>query len=352
MKKLIKQLVEISASEAPILSCFVNLDHPRHRGIAELESQMRLKARRISSEQTKALCDAHAQVEEYLANSLENESRSAVIYSRAGSEALFLAKQFEAPLKTEVIVDELPHIYPLIELKDVYHRFVIVITTEEEARILETVVGATTEETLAKRPELRQRTGREWTKTHYRNHRMEREQQFIRDKIRVIEELMERGGYNHLVLAGSHKMVGRLRQTLPARLQERIIGTVHSNPEGGLNPILEEAMQQFANAESLESHNLVEELERAVLTDGLAVSGPDASHEALSHHYADILVIDQEFADRKLRESLVRLAAVSGVRVETVKDSDVLKRLDGVGCLLRYRPPALTHEVRGASAAA
>ncbi|MEM0895383.1 MAG: host attachment protein [Verrucomicrobiota bacterium] len=320
--------------------------------MADLESQLRLKARRISAKQTKDLCDAHAQVEDYLSSSLENESRSAVLYSRAGRDPFFLAKQFEAPLKTEVVVDERPHIYPLIELTDVYHRFVIVIATDEEARILETVVGSTTEETLARRPELRQRTGREWTKTHYRNHRAEREQQFIREKIRVIEELMERGGHNHLVLAGSHKMVGRLRQSLSSRLRERIIGTVHSNPEGGLNPILEEAMQQFANAESRESHGLVEELERAVLTDGLAVSGPEACHHALTHHYADLLLIDQEFADRKLREGLVRLAAVSGVRVETVRNSDVLKRLDGVGCLLRYRPSILTHEVHGAGVAA
>ena len=120
--------------------------------------------------------------------------------------------QFEVPLESEFIVDELPHIYPLIQLKDTYHRFVVAIVTETEARILETTIGSVTEDILEKRPELRERIGREWTKEHYHHHRSVRATRFVKEKVEIIEDLMSRGGHNHLILAGSPKMVARLAE--------------------------------------------------------------------------------------------------------------------------------------------
>ena len=41
-----------------------------------------------------------------------------------------------------------------------------------------------------------------------------------------------------------------------------------------------------------------------------------------------------------MREELVRLAENNGVEIETVSGSETLRRLSGVGCLLRCRPKA------------
>ena len=40
-----------------------------------------------------------------------------------------------------------------------------------------------------------------------------------------------------------------------------------------------------------------------------------------------------------MKEELVRLAELTGCKVETVSHSDVLIRFGRVGCLLRYVPP-------------
>jgi stalled ribosome rescue protein Dom34 len=242
------------------------------------------------------------------------------------------------PLITEIIVDQLPHIYPLIELKDNYHRFVIVITTETEAQILETTIGSVTEEIMTARPELRNRIGREWTREHYRNHKHEREQQFIKEKIKIVADLMKRRGHNHLIVAGSPKMFARLTEALPSHLKNKLLSTMANNPSNGLGPLLRNCILEFSNAENLESHDRVEILESAVLSNGLGITGFEESKEAILGGYADMLIIDQDFNSFEGREELVRLATKFNVQIETVNESDTLKRLGGVGCLLRYKP--------------
>jgi stalled ribosome rescue protein Dom34 len=247
--------------------------------------------------------------------------------------------QFEAPLETHLSVDSRPEIYPLIELKDVYHRFVTVITTESEARILETTLGAITEEILTERPDLRERLGREWTREHYQNHKREREDQFIREKIRILEDLMNRRGHNHLIIAGSPKMVGRFTKALPSRLREKVISTVASNPGDDISPLLREAVHLFIAAENIESHHRVNALESALFRTGLAVVGFDDCRKALASGAADMLLVDQDHTEIRQREKLVRLAAEFEVPVETVNRNPALNRLGGFGCLLRYLPP-------------
>ncbi|MEM7145615.1 MAG: hypothetical protein AAF591_10800 [Verrucomicrobiota bacterium] len=340
LENLLKRLVEIEPTASPMISCVVNLEHPRERSLRDVESAAELTAKRLTGDRRQDFEDAYESIRGYLASSLEGGSSSVLMYSRWGDEPTFTALQFDVPLETQFVVDSLPHVYPLIELMDTYHRFVIVITTETEARILETTIGSITEEIMHRRPELRRRIGREWTREHYQNHRRDREDRFIREKIRIVDDLMRRRGHNHLVVTGSPNMVGRLTAALPARLKDKLISAFPANPKGGLDPILAESMQLFAAAENAESHDCVEALETAVLSGGLGVAGYPASLEAIRGGYADLLVIDQEHCDEESREALVRSAVVSGVGVETVKRSDVMLGLGGAGCLLRYRSPA------------
>ena len=63
------------------------------------------------------------------------EAKGVAIFSRAGEEPFFLPLQFRVPLPNWVAVDTTPNIYHLVELKDTYHRYVVMISTEESVRI-------------------------------------------------------------------------------------------------------------------------------------------------------------------------------------------------------------------------
>jgi hypothetical protein len=338
LERHIRALVEIDPTDSLMISCFVNLEHPRANYAIDLETQIQKLRRQLSGDQLEELEAGFATIKAFLKEVQAPKTRGAAIYLRGGETPFYLTMEFEVPLETELFLDELPHIYPLIALKDTYHRFVTVITTERGARIFETTLGAVTEEILTERKELRKRIGREWTREHYQNHKREREQQLVREKIQVIDELMRRRGHNHLVIAGSPAMVGRMTAALPPRLKEKLISTVNSNPNSGVNPILLEAVQLFVEAENAESHDRVRKLRRELMSTGLAVAGFEESKSALEGGYADLLIIDTDVFEAREREQLMHLATAKGVGVETVNGSDILKRLRGVGCLLRYRP--------------
>jgi hypothetical protein len=103
-------------------------------------------------------------------------------------------------------VDSTPNIYHLVELKDTYHRYVVMLVTEDSMRILQVNLGAVTAQMWEERPDLRHRVGREWTKNHYQRHRQERTRKFFKNAIEVLNQLMSAGGYRHLILAGQPSM--------------------------------------------------------------------------------------------------------------------------------------------------
>jgi hypothetical protein len=338
LKQFIPNLMRIEPNKSPVISCFLNLEGNRRDQFPHFAYECSEHAKRLSGMWLEEFEAAQARMNEYLYYDLKAQTKSVVMYVRAGEEPVFEAMQFEVPLKTQILVDRIPHIYPLIQLKDTYHRFVIIITTESQAQILETTIGSVTEEIMATRPDLRQRIGREWTQEHYRNHKFEKEQQFIKEKIRIVDELMAKGGHNHLIVAGSPKMVSRFTNALPERLNSKLVTSISCNPNGGLGPLLRNCILEFSAAENRESHDYVQVLQSAVLRGGLGVTGFETCRDAMLYGYADMLIIDQEFNNWEGREELVRLATETKIQIETVSGSDILQRLGGVGCLLRYRP--------------
>jgi len=187
-------------------------------------------------------------------------------------------------------------------------------------------------------PDTRNRTGREWSRNHYQNHAQNRER-FVKEKIDVLEELMRGDPSLHLILAGSPKMVGRMQKALPPLLRSRLLSTINRNPAAGIDPILQQAIQAFAEAEHQESRANVATFTEAIMKGGLAVAGSDACLNALGRQAVDVLLIDQDYEDDEIREELIRLAIQAEVQVETVRGDTELQRMGGAGCLLRYRLP-------------
>lgn len=338
LKKSLNRLSEIAPNRSPLLSCFLDLDTPREKLRMLIQMQAQELSRNLPERQKMEFEEAFAKIDNFLSKATDSHSKGAAIYVRAGAQPFFLTMEFTVPLDTRLVVDSLPHLYPVIETKDTYHRFVIVIVTEDEARILETVMGAVTQEIFAKRPELRQRLGREWTRERYQNHKRDRNQRFVQTKIDIVDEMMQQRGHNHLVVAGSPKMIACFTNALPARLKKKVVNTLYANPRSGIYPIVVQAVELFAANEHIESHDRVQKLQSDLLVGGLAVAGIEESRKALLEGYADVLVIDRDFAEPHIQEELVRIATRSGVEIETVKDSPELQQLMGVGCLLRYRP--------------
>lgn len=324
LEDLIVKLVGIDANESPLISCYVDLTQPREGQIASIQQRSAVARTGLRGQARNDFDDANNEILDYLKRRKPQAKKSLAVFSRWGNEPLFLALELEAPLEDQVTVDDLPMVYPLVACKDKLHRFVVVITSEAEARILEVVIGQVTESILAKRPELRKRVGREWTKEHFQSHKRNRHTQFLKEKVALVEQLMARKGYNHLIILGSSPNTSRLTAALPKRLQDRVINPKDSVTSCNVSDALKEAIQLFIEEEERESQSTVNRLHSGIMSNGLAVAGHKAVMQALDAGQADTLVIlDNYPADQ--RECLVRAAIRANVNVEAVGSSKLLE---------------------------
>ncbi len=371
----IRALITLEENQAPIVSCYVHRAVGRN-GLrtALFEQRVRSIRRVLGGHQLERFEEAFERIQRYLSSEVRPTTKGVATFARAGAQPFFLGLQLEVPLPDRLSVSSTPDIYHLVELKDTYHRYVVLISTEESARILEVNLGAITREVWAERPELRERVGREWTHEHYQNHRRDRGERFLKEKIEILERLMAAGGHTHLMLAGSPRMTARIRNCLPKHLQAKLIDVVPASASVRVADVVAATLSSFIEREQQESLDAVAELMSAIRRGGLGAAGTAATFDSLRRGQADVLVMAREYepgpgwtcgpcgcadaaASRpqrcpdcgsselqsaNLKEVMVKLAERQSLKVELVQRSDVLMKLGGVGCLLRYATPEPT----------
>ena len=337
----IRALVELPENRSPIVSTYVDLTR-RLESELELTERSRVIQRTLDEPNSQDFMTAFGRIEGYLANLKNPRAEGVAIFARDGDEPFFLAFEFEVAFPTELSVDTVPNIYRLMELKDNYDRYVVMISGERDARILEVSLGSVTRQLWTERPELRERVGREWTKQHYQNHRENRTDQFIKEKIRILDELVNARGHTHLILAGHPTMTARVQKELPRHLLEKVVDLIPVSTRAKARDVVRATLASFVETEEKQSLEYAKLLEAELLSSsGLAVAGVPATREALENGQADVVIIgpasDSPPEIREQREELARLAERTGAQFEVVADGRALRRMGGVGCLLRFQ---------------
>ncbi|MBF0290171.1 MAG: host attachment protein [SAR324 cluster bacterium] len=337
----IRTLATLNSNYSPLISCYLNLE----KGKKGYRSYLKDRTRLLQSSQKglphveEEFEDALNKVESFIKKKLLPETKGVAIFSRGEPEPFFLPLQFRVPLPNSMTVDMTPNIYHLVELKDVYHRYVVLIASEENARILEVNLGEVTSTLWLENQNLLDRVKQIWSKEHYQHHRHEQTNKFIKEKIKVLDQLMSQGGYSHLILVGNPKMTARIKKSLPKHLSEKLIETLAVSTKAKLESIVETTLSMFIRQEQQDSLSVVELLKQYINTEGPAVIGTQACREAIERGQADMLILSKELEYLHDRDELVKLAVKHKCRIETVSDSFTLMQYGGVGCLLRYRLP-------------
>ena len=223
LQKHIRTLATLEETNSPVISYYLDRESNELTNRLMLTERSRVLRQSLWGKARHDFEEAMNKIETYIDNELLTDAKGVVIFARPGEGDFFLPLQFKVPVSNWLFATALPNIYHLIELKDTYQRYVVMISSEENARILEVNLGSVTEELWRERPELRQRIGREWTKEHYQNHRRERTNRFVKEKIKILERLMSDGDHTHLILAGNPQITARVRKALPKHLEEKLI---------------------------------------------------------------------------------------------------------------------------------
>ena len=371
LRRHIRSLITLEDSLAPMVTCYARCGaggaHP-----AKFAARVRTIQRALNPDERDLFDEAFAKVHAFLSTGVRADTRGVAVFARAGRGPVFLGLQFQVPVRDRLSVGWTPDIYDLVELKDSYHRYVVLIATEDVARVVEVSLGAVTRELWSERPELGERVGREWSREHYQHHRRDRGDRFLVEKVELLGKLMVAGGHTHLILAGSPKLTEQIRARLPKHLRSKLIDTIPSEAGGQIPDVVEATLSTFIAREQRESLDAVDRLVLAVQRGGLGVAGTARTLEALRQGQADVLILARDYApgpawtcarctwvgstsllpercpechandlrSADLKEVMVKLAERQVLEVEVVEQrSQALDQLGGVGCLLRYATP-------------
>lgn len=341
----LSELVALPETDEPVISAYLNLLESRDYLRSKLQQWANAARSTMNVKQRVSFDESKRDVEDVIAREWDDEVLSVVVFSRRGDSPLLVVLPFAVSMDVHFDVSPVPSIFPLVQLKDRFHRFVVVISTEETSRIFEVTLGAVSEEFLTKRPELGGRLGREWGREHFHQRKRESDRRFQIDQVSIITSLMAKRGLNHLILAGNPRHVAGLRELLPKNIASRLVGELLKTPSSGdFSVVLNQAIDKFIEVESAESHSTVQRLHEQIRRHALAVVGVENTRDAIIGGYAAELVISEELPNSD-REELTRLATARNLPIEVCEGDELLAAHGGVGCLLRYRPAALPEEL-------
>lgn len=361
-------LAKAEEGKTPFISAYLNLENGSESCKTMLNERAQLLRRVLKGNDLTDFEESLEKIESWLATDLHPDAKGAAVIIRGSlGGAFMLPMQFAAPLPNWLALYPTPNIYHLVELKDNYHRYVILLTLPERASILEVNLGAATTQAWIDQTESRMRVGTEWTRPHFQIHQSHRGERFLREKIGILEKLMSSGGQTHLILAGDPDSTQRVRHALPDHLVNKLVDVIPASSRDEEADVVMATLSSFIEHEELESQSITESLLQGIRNQNLAVAGPSESLAALRWGDVDTLILVQDFqfdpgwlcteclaygnqapvtaacskcgaeAVRPLdiRETMLRLAAQCNIQVEVVEHSDALMSLGGVGCLLR-----------------
>lgn len=364
----VRLLAAVDESHAPFVNCYLNLEAGPVGWRAALDERARILRRVLKGNDLADFEESLCRIEAWLVDELIPEARGAAIFTRSiYGGACFVPMQFAAPLPNWIAVYPTPNLYHLVELKDNYHRYVVLLAMRERACILEVNLGAATTLAWLDRSGLRVRVGSGWSRMHYQVNQADREERFVTEKLAVLEQLMHAGGHTHLILAGDPEISERVRRALPEALVNKLVRVIPAGERDRQSDVVMATLSSFLEHEEQESKSVAERLIAGVRTQTLAVAGSADTLEALLRGDVDTLVMASTYepdpgwfctACRSMgteapespvcprcgksgvrpsdvREALLRQAGQLERPVEVVERSDALTALGGVGCLLR-----------------
>ncbi|MFQ5676233.1 MAG: hypothetical protein ACE5G1_10080 [bacterium] len=370
----IKELAAVKPSDAPFLSLYLNTrgaESGKRQYDAFFKDKLIFFKKEFADcgEKEKSFKKSWSKIVRYSEQSLEVDSNGAALFCRSQPDNdFFLALQFPLPLENRFVVDSGPHIFTLVQFLDNSHHYVVMISDSEKAKIFEIQFGGIKDIQRIEKSEDEKSFRGEWAQMHYQNWKKDQTKKFIKQKIKILADLMQRNGVEYLILAGDDIMLAQIKRELPKWLQERVVDFTRLDVRTDEHQILRQTLETFTDFEQAEDIDTLVSLRRELLTDGLGVMGTKCTVEALNSGKIDQLIVATEYAappgwrcescdllgvgstdescqycgesilkEVNLKEEIARRTLLSGASVETIVHNVWFMRQGGVGALLRYK---------------
>ena len=348
LRATMRRLAEVTSTEAPILSVYVDTRPQAHPERPAERPQLKEASRRLDAiadglephtPARESVDTDRATIERFFDESDLDGVGGIAIFACAHID-LWEVVHSNAEFETAVTAGPTADLVGVARLLDDAVSAIVAVVDSNTCRLFVTRRGD-----LIERPgpdedpdEHRRTDVGGWSQARYQRHVDMQDKRFAAEAAQAIERLVERERATHVIIAGDERIVPVLEAELPERVRGLVELTPHIAIRASVDEVREEVAPILAALDEAESMAAADRAVAGHRSGGLGVAGLDATMQALEFGQVDELVLDETASlDEDLRTELVRQAALIDARVELVREHAQLLRFDGVGATLRFR---------------
>ena len=272
-----------------VLSVYLDVDQGRavnlNRGFeAAFKSLVQSVEKGLENSEKKTFQEAARRAGAFLAD--YQPSGKSVVYFGDSRGDFAWHRSLGVSLANRVNYQTRPFVRPLIEARDEFERYGVVLTDRARARLFTVFLGSIEEKHEAfAEAEVRKfdASGSDQMRSQMNFQRKadEHARWHLKHVAEIIDRLSVAERFDRLVLAGTTEAVGELKGLLPDRLRRLVVGTVSLAIDAGDAQILEETIRLLERVERESENAIVADLLTAAAKNHQAVLGFEETLQAL-----------------------------------------------------------------------
>lgn len=293
---------------------------------------------------------------EKIEKNVENSSDVAVFASHKNN----YFKLIDLPVKPHnaLIVDSSPYIRPLAKLYDEWRDYSLVLLSTNHAKIFSISCGEVSEQDDITADIISKHKKGGWSQPRFQRLREESIHSFFTE---IISELKEIDG--PIILAGPGEAKKEFQDMLPQDIHRNVVAVVDVDFDDQ-HELIKESQEIMAERNNEQLSELMEQIKREILKEGLAVYGVKDTLEAVKRGQVEVLLVDTNFrakgwicehcqvvekgssttcpycgnrtSEVDIAEEMIEFAERTGTRVDFTENKEI-EGLGHIAALLRYK---------------
>ncbi|MCK5833141.1 hypothetical protein KAH81_05660 [bacterium] len=337
-EKNLRELALLSENERTILSAYIDLRSGWDNAYDKLKKSIERMRPLLVGEETDYYDLSVSLLQDYFNKEKDKKfgGYGLAYFVDIGSD---YSKGFKLYCPTEDLfaINDEAIIAPLALQMDEYETVGIIMADNSGARIL-TISGyrIKQEDSIKTKIHHLSKVGG-WSQMRYQRRRDNEIEEFVKEIVAMTESTFRSERIGRFIIAGRKPLLQMIINEFPHKWKELEIETIKWDLDASDEEFLKKAKPLLDKMERNEEHDTLEVLLAELRRGGLAVSGPEKTLVALHLGQVDTVVIDTSIPS-EIKEELVSIANTTSSKVEFVPPgNEILKKLNGVGALLRYK---------------
>lgn len=327
----IRELAGIRGQDAPITSCYLDVDGRRlvrHQDVEhELDGVLRDARHRANGHQS--VHDDLHRIEAFVKGGLDRSSTRGLAIFACSAHDLWQVVELPKPVRSCLVINHAPAVGQLESMVQEHEPIGVLLADKQRAQLYVFELGQ-----LVDRTELLDELPRAYDTRGDRErgtpdpHRQELAHQHLRHAAQAAFDLWKSSGFHHLAIGASDAIVGELERDLHPYLQERLCGRVSVSVGAAVGDVLAAAEALEAEVERAREASLVAKLREAAATGRQGVAGLADTLAALAQHRVERLVVSKGFAQQGWRS--VETGTLAIVGPQHPDTGEAMERVDDV----------------------